>query len=139
MNDWPQHEIYNYMNYLFWHQPSDSWIFQHMNNIDDGLNELVLIGQWDGTRPCIRERELHRFTDKVIKDDMYSIVLWRVQYVKDHYEEYSSGGGQVRNLEHESGMSDPYFSLRQYCLQTFPTTDDMEIDSIYFVKVYPDG
>ena len=106
-------EIYNYIDYLFSKQPSDSWIFQHVNNIDDGLNELVLLGQWDGTRPCIRERERHRFTNKVIKDDLYSIVLWRAHYVKDHYEEYSRGGGEVRNFKRE-GVYDPYFSLRQY-------------------------
>lgn len=130
-------ETYDYMNYLFWSQPSDKWIFDHINNIDDSLNELVALGHWYPTIPPLDVRESHRYTDKVIKDDMYTITLWRVQYAKEHYEEYTRHAGQVENAKHE-GMLDPYFSLRQYCLQNLHGTTDEEIDSIYFVNVYPD-
>ena len=41
-------------------------------------------------------------------------------------------------IVNKEGRIDPYYSLRQYCLENLPGTDDHEIDSIYFVEfTYP--
>lgn len=127
-------EQYSYMNALFMSQPQDQFIFRRLHDIDNFLNEMIVSGRWIKD---FADSTPARYGNYVTKDDNYEITLWGVKYMMQHLADYESHGGLVENAEHE-GMLDPYFSLRQYCLQNLPGTSDGEIDSIYFANEYPD-
>lgn len=126
---------YLYMNDLFWIQPEDRWLYENLDSVDNVLNERILAGRWSNSLEDLTRRR--GYEDYIIKDDLNMVIAWRVEYIKQRMADYSSHDGEVENENH-GDILDPYYSLRQYCLQNLPGTCDAEIDSIYFANAYPD-
>ncbi|KXJ05154.1 hypothetical protein AC249_AIPGENE14422 [Exaiptasia diaphana] len=129
-------EIYNYMDYLFGSQPGDKWIYENNSHLYESLTELVSKGAWYDGFPSSEVMTRKGFSGDVVKHDMYDILYWRVEFIRNHFDVYARNGGAIENVRH-GGDFDPYFSLRLYCLEHFPSTCDEEIDSIYFVDARP--
>ena len=88
------HEQYEYMNDLFWTEPSDKMLFAHLDGIEDFLNELVVREVW--SRTVHPKRKLNRYENYVIKHDNYQITLWRVDYIKNNLGHYERHGGELK-------------------------------------------
>lgn len=83
-------------------------------------------GSWYSGLPSLETQKKYNFTREIVQHDMHDILYHRVAFMKNHLRVYACNGGVLENAR-RGYRSDPYLSLRLYCLETFATSDG-EID-----------